>query len=317
MVDRKPAAYLFVDGDDFAPGAQQGAIATHPRTRVFETQFERTGERPFGHVDFVVGDPVLAEFRDFDIDEVQNLFGVVGGGAGAHQPHTGVDETRGARVHAVGQPALFTDHVEQTARQATAENVVHDVEGFPIGIVAGNSTPAEYEVYLFGVVDQRNAVAEPSGCAALGPAIATGDGGERLRNHVEHLVVLARPGDRHDHRAGAVVAAKELTHMRGRDAEHRFAGTCGLAAEWVGREQLLGEQAVHHIVGAVVVHRDLFQDHMALGFDIGIAQRRGGEDVAQQPDAHAPVALRHPGDEGGVFLVGERVDIAATAVDDA
>ena len=50
-------------------------------------------------------------------------------------------------------------------------------------------------------------------------------------------------------------------------------------------EHGLGQQRVHAVVGRVLGHGQLFEDHFAFGVDFMGAQRRLGEDVTQQFEA--------------------------------
>ena len=80
-------------------------------------------------------------------------------------------------------------------------------------------------------------------------------------------------------------------------------------------EQLRGERAVGDVVGRVVVHRQLLEDHLAFAVDVGVAQRRADEHVAEQLDAERRVASRQPAVVRRVLLGGEGVEVAADAVD--
>ena len=64
----------------------------------------------------------------------------------------------------------------------------------------------------------------------------------------------------------------------------------------------------------VLVHLDLFEDHLLLGAEIVLAERRP-EDVGQQ--FHGPVLMfrQHGGVEDGVLLVGEGVVVGAHLVE--
>ena len=65
-----------------------------------------------------------------------------------------------------------------------------------------------------------------------------------------------------------------------------------LAPERVVGEQRLVEQRVHDVVGRVLVHEDLLEDHLALGVDLGRAEGGRADDVDQQvePEGRGSVA---------------------------
>ncbi len=81
--------------------------------------------------------------------------------------------------------------------------------------------------------------------------------------------------------------------------------------------QLLGEETLDDVVGTVVIHGDLFEDHLPLGVDVAGAQRWVGEHVTEEVDADRCVALGETAVVGGVLLGGERVDVTAVTVDRA
>ena len=45
------------------------------------------------------------------------------------------------------------------------------------------------------------------------------------------------------------------------------------------------DERVHEVVGRVVVHQELFEDDLALGVDVVVAERRLGEHVAEEVEA--------------------------------
>ena len=82
-------------------------------------------------------------------------------------------------------------------------------------------------------------------------------------------------------------------------------------------EQLGAEQPVGDVVGRVVVHRQLLQDDQPFAVDVGVAQRRADQHVAEQIDAEQHVPRRQPAVVRGVLLGGEGVEVAADAIDGA
>ena len=55
-----------------------------------------------------------------------------------------------------------------------------------------------------------------------------------------------------------------------------------LPPERVLGEQRLEQQGVHPVVGRVLVHGELFEDDLALGFDVVVTERRTREHVGEQ-----------------------------------
>ena len=92
-------------------------------------------------------------------------------------------------------------------------------------------------------------------------------------------------GDAHDRVAGAVVVGMETADVVGRDRADRLAVARRVPPERMAVEDLAGERAHRHVVGRVVVHRQLLEDDLALALDVVVLHQRAGEHVAEQLDA--------------------------------
>ena len=77
----------------------------------------------------------------------------------------------------------------------------------------------------------------------------------------------------------------------------------------------LREQLVHEVVGRVLDHLDFFDDDLLLALDVVGAERRIADDVRQDVDGERQVLVEHLDVIAGVFLRGERVELAADGVD--
>ena len=122
------------------------------------------------------------------------------------------------------------------------------------------------------------------------PSVAVGQGGEGPLDVRDDLVVVDVAGDGDDHRAGAVVLGEEGGDVVARDRPHGRSLARGVAAEAVVAEHLAGERAQGDVVGRVVVHRQLLEDHLALALDVVVGELRRGQHVAEQLEAGRPVA---------------------------
>ena len=69
------------------------------------------------------------------------------------------------------------------------------------------------------------------------------------------------------------------------------------------------------VVGVVVVHRDLVEDHVTLGLDVVGGDQRGGDHVAEHVDRERQVLVEHARVEAGVLLGGEGVELTADRVE--
>ena len=79
--------------------------------------------------------------------------------------------------------------------------------------------------------------------------------------------------------------------------------------------EALREQLVDEIVGRVLDHLDFFEDDFLLALDIVGAERRVEDDVGQDVDGERQMLVEDLDVVAGVFLRGERVELAADRVD--
>ena len=87
------------------------------------------------------------------------------------------------------------------------------------------------------------------------------------------------------------------------------------APERVTFPEVLREQLVDEVVRRVLDHLDLFEDHLLLALDLVRRERRTKHDVREQVDRQREVLVEHLDVVAGVFLRGERVELAADGVD--
>ena len=79
--------------------------------------------------------------------------------------------------------------------------------------------------------------------------------------------------------------------------------------------EVLREQLVDEIVGRVLDHLDLFEDHLLLALDLVGRERRAQDDVGEEVDRERQVLVEHLDVVARVFLGRERVELAADRVD--
>ena len=87
------------------------------------------------------------------------------------------------------------------------------------------------------------------------------------------------------------------------------------AAERVIGPQRLGEEVVHEVLGRVLVHVDLLEDHLPLGVEVRRTDHRVLQHVREVIDRQLQVAVEHARVVARVLLGGERVQVAADGVE--
>ena len=78
--------------------------------------------------------------------------------------------------------------------------------------------------------------------------------------------------------------------------------------------EILGEDFVDQIVGRVLDHLDLFEDHLLLALDVVLREQRIADQIGEDVDGQRQVLVQHLQVIAGVFLRRERVDLAADGV---
>ena len=110
------------------------------------------------------------------------------------------------------------------------------------------------------------------------------------------------PRDRDHHVRGLVVRGVVLGDLV---ALHRGDGLLrarDLTTERVAREQRVREQVVDEVVGRVVTHPDLFEDHLTFRLDLVGAQRRRPHDVGEDVERERKMAIGDAHVERGDLL---------------
>ena len=190
----------------------------------------------------------------------------------------GVDVLAGEGEDGVGQPALLADLLEQPARGAAAERGVEHAEREAARRRSGSArcTPST----TLTCSNWRVASATPGADAAR----ASRPGGRATGSAVPvEEAVRARtpcaPGVRRSAWStlpatattmllGAVVALVEAADLLAGHRLDRLGGAGDRPAERRVAPGLRGEEVVRDVVGVVVVHRDLVEDHVTLGLDV-------------------------------------------------
>ena len=204
--------------------------------------------------------------------------GAVGAGGGAADHDGGAPEPDQAVGDAVGQPALFAHFPVKPRREgAAAEDVIDDIAGHEIGIVAGEALPAEVDHRLRHVEIDHDAAAEPA-------RRGVGDRLEVvLRRQAGEGAVDQRAGglgvDVADDRDRQLVAREGAAHIVaqvvGGDARHRFQRALALAAVRMAGERGLPPAAAGETVGIGGVAPQRRQHLPAHALDrVGIEARR-------------------------------------------
>ena len=208
-------------------------------------------------------------------DDRERLLEVVGPRPDVQADLAGVLVGAGERVDGVGEPAPLADLLEQARGGGAAEDRVEHAQREPALVVAREAGAAEADVVLLGVLALEAPCARGLGTARTATAGAGprrhSPGDAALRERDERVVVdrARRPRSRRSPaRSGRRGRRRSRRPACRRD--HRGAAD-DRPAERVIAEHRLAEHVEHLLLRVVLVHRDLLEDHRALGVDVARA----------------------------------------------
>ncbi|GAB4673405.1 hypothetical protein MOKP104_09910 [Mycobacterium avium subsp. hominissuis] len=167
-----------------------------------------------------------------------------------------------------------------------------------------------------GAQQQPGPAVHPSGALARRDRLPPADQvrPEVLAHHRHHLVVVDVAGHRHHHPFRCVAADVKRVQLRPRHRRDRPRGADDRPAHRVVAEQRAQEHVPQRVLGVVVAHRDLFQHHVALEFDVLGGAAAVEHHVRDQVDGQFQVGVQHVRVVAGVFLGGERVQFSPDGV---
>ena len=154
-----------------------------------------------------------------------------------------------------------------------------------------------------------------AGGASIAPVARLGDAGERPLHQVPHPGVLEVARGRHDEVVGGVDAAEVVAQDGLGQRLHGLARAEDRPAQRVAVPEGLREQLVHEVVGGVLDHLDLLEDHLLLALDVVGVERRVQDHVRQHVERPRHVLVEHLDVVARVLLRGERVELPADRVD--
>src|SRR5215216_5471633 len=217
-------------------------------------------------------------------------------------------------VHSVCQTALLTHLLEEAATHTAAQHVVQSGHRVTVSALGRNAKRTQRDVVLLRLLEL-----EEKGtlrCCRLRlphEGLSTRKAGKHLFDHPFYLVRIELAcGDDEDvgSRVGVAVEILEGSVVH---PAHRLGRPDNRAAEGVFVEDQRRQILVSELVWPVLVHLDLFDDDLALAFEIG---ERGPEDhVAHDVEGAPQVLGQKAGVEHGVLLTGRRVLLGSDALE--
>ena len=119
----------------------------------------------------------------------------------------------------------------------------------------------------------------------------------------------------HDQIAGNKTLPIGIENTRLLELFHRLLGPENRLAQGMVLPEVLGENLVHQIIGAVLIHLDFFEDHAPLAADVLHIEGGIQRQVAQNFHGDRQVLIEHLHVEADALLGGEGIHVAANRID--
>src|SRR3954451_23391611 len=315
--DRLDLLHDPVETRDLAHGQLTPADPVHAAGRALERQRQRTGEVALGPGQLTLGDAAVGHQPvELGAHDVERLVHTLRRGRAVHGEGAGLLERAAVGEHRVGEAALLAHLLEQPRAHAAAQHLVDDRQREAGRVVPPERAGAEHHVRLLQrTVDAREAVDVGGVGAAGAPGAWTTVGRLRGCDTRHHVVVVDVAGRRHHDVRRLVVVGVVRGDLVAGDGLDGGLAPRDLTTEGVAREQRAGEHVVDEVVGRVVAHPDLLEDHLALRFDLVGAQRGRPHDVGEDVEREREVPVGHAHVVRGDLLAGERVHVAPARLD--
>ena len=142
--------------------------------------------------------------------------------------------------------------------------------------------------------------------------------GQESRSCPDHLpsaVGVDAARQAHHQVRQAVVISDVVDQVVAHQPRHGFDGAADVPAERMLRPHHLLEKAVHVVLREILVHLQLFQDHLALVVDVARSELRLGDDVEKHVDAELQVVGWDPRPVAGQLFVRRCIEHPADTLD--
>ena len=122
-------------------------------------------------------------------------------------------------------------------------------------------------------------------------------------------------GGRKHHVFRAIAAAQEALQVGRGKAPDALGRSENRPPHGLARKRCVLQEVVGHVVGAVSRRGDLLQDYLPLALELRAPERRLLQDVGDEAERDALVALEHTGEISRRLDAGRRVKLAADLLD--
>ena len=123
------------------------------------------------------------------------------------------------------------------------------------------------------------------------------------------------PGSSENDIAAAEAIAVVAEELRLLQPAHSLLRPQDRLAQRMPPPEVLREDLVHQVVGVVLVHLDLFEDHAPLALDIALGKDRVQHQIAEYVDSYGHMLIQHFNVKADRLFARECVQVSADRVD--
>ena len=315
--DRVEGGEHLVEGEEGPEAHLLLRQAIHAAGGRLQRQHEVALEVVLGPPELLGADAVLLERADLLQHRLEHLAEIRRLGARVHVEDAGVPVPLRAGVHGVHQRQPLAHFLEQAGRHAPTDHVVEEVEGIALGSGIGDAGEAHHHVHLLQRLGHHVDARAQAGGRALPGRGGAPEALEARGEELVHLLVLHVTGHRHRDAPRRVLLLEVPENGGPVERLHPLPLAEDGAAEGMPGPDLLREEIVDEVVGGVLHHLDLLEDHRLLLLDIVRREERPHQDVAEEIHRQGQVLVEHAHVEAGVLLRGEGIHVPAYRVDGA
>src|SRR2546422_139287 len=270
--------------------------------------------RSLGAAQLLLGHARLLQLADHLQGRLQHLGEILLVGRRVDVQGADVGVRLDARMDRVHQALALPHFLEEPRGHAAADHVVEQEERIALRrrVMEAGETHDQMDLLERLADDVHPGLEDRRGCRASGRRL-----GEALEARAEQLddTVMGDVARHRDDDSRWDVLLGEMAERRlAVIAGHRLAGSQDRAAERVPLPNLRGEEIVDDVVGRVLYHLDLLEDHRLLTLELVGVEERVEQNIRQQIDRERQVLVEDLDVEAGVLLGRKGVHLAADRV---
>ena len=287
----------------------------HAGTGRLEGEHQRTFQVIFGAQQFFFGDRRLLHGAEFGDGHIEDLADGFLGGTRINTEHPRIGIGSEFAEDGIGEAVFFANILKETRRHATAEKIVEYGDTEAALVSDGQRRNADAEVYLLEIFLGL----EMNGRSGSGDGVfAAGLGGrqvsEFLLHELQDLIVSDVSGSGDQNVIGSEPILKAAAKSFAIELANGLRSAEDRTAEGMIGPETTSKDVVEKILGIVEIHLDLFENDLALLFDVVGIEFRTENKIGKDIEGDGEVLVEYFSVETNLFFRGEGIEHAADGI---